>query len=323
MSTRNGRWVGIDEAGYGPNLGPLVMTAVSAEGPLDRPPDLWRDLADTVDRAGGDPTRLWVDDSKRVYASGKGLDRLEAATLAALEAAGGVVPGDLAALFEALGSGTLAEVELDLWLDGGLIAAVPRVAAVGVVTLARAGTPLSGAPWRIGAVRSVVVGPSRFNRVLGETGSKASAHFSAFETLLRSLWDGAADGVTTSVRGDKHGGRHFYLDLLQRAFPGVWIDRGPEGPALSRYTIREGGRRLELSLVPEADAGDGLVALASMVSKYLRERWMELFNAYWISRVPGLRPTAGYPVDARRFRAAIEPHCRARGLGPDQWWRAK
>ena len=25
------RWVGIDEAGYGPNLGPLVMTAVVAE----------------------------------------------------------------------------------------------------------------------------------------------------------------------------------------------------------------------------------------------------------------------------------------------------
>ena len=25
------RWVGIDEAGYGPNLGPLVMTAVIAE----------------------------------------------------------------------------------------------------------------------------------------------------------------------------------------------------------------------------------------------------------------------------------------------------
>ena len=68
------RWVGIDEAGYGPNLGPLVMTAVIAEScnMMDEsapvfdasPPDLWRDLASTVDRAGGDPGRLWLDDSK-------------------------------------------------------------------------------------------------------------------------------------------------------------------------------------------------------------------------------------------------------------------
>ena len=42
------RWVGIDEAGYGPNLGPLVMTAVVAESAEDRPPDLWADLAETV-----------------------------------------------------------------------------------------------------------------------------------------------------------------------------------------------------------------------------------------------------------------------------------
>ena len=32
------RWVGIDEAGYGPNLGPLVMTAVIAEGQKARVP---------------------------------------------------------------------------------------------------------------------------------------------------------------------------------------------------------------------------------------------------------------------------------------------
>ena len=28
--------------------------------------DFWGDLARTVDRAGGDPERLWVDDSKAI-----------------------------------------------------------------------------------------------------------------------------------------------------------------------------------------------------------------------------------------------------------------
>ena len=62
-------WAGIDEAGYGPNLGPLVMTAIVAEG---RPPDLWADLAATVCRAGESADRLWVDDSKLVYQGRQG-----------------------------------------------------------------------------------------------------------------------------------------------------------------------------------------------------------------------------------------------------------
>ncbi len=72
-----------------------------------------------------------------------------------------------------------------------------------------------------------------------------------------------------------------------------------------------------MSLSPRADGGNGLVALASIVSKTVREVWMDVFNAYWLVRVPGLKPTAGYPVDAARFRRAIEPTARAAGLDPD------
>jgi len=42
-----------------------------------------------------------------------------------------------------------------------------------------------------------------------------------------------------------------------------------------------------------------------MTAKYLRETAMRAFNAFWAERVPGLRPTAGYPGDARRFREEI------------------
>ena len=66
-----------------------------------------------------------------------------------------------------------------------------------------------------------------------------------------------------------------------------------------------------------------LLALASIVSKSVREFWMDAFNAHWTSRLPGLRPTAGYPGDSGRFRRAIEPLCRERGLDPAVWWRAK
>ena len=110
------RWVGIDEAGYGPNLGPMVMTAVVAEGPDGRAPDLWNDLAATVARAGDPSDKLWVDDSKVILRAGQGRDRLETTCLAALTASGRERPCSLGGLLAALGAGTLAETELSPWL---------------------------------------------------------------------------------------------------------------------------------------------------------------------------------------------------------------
>ncbi|SIN75960.1 RNase HII [Singulisphaera sp. GP187] len=316
------RWVGIDEAGYGPNLGPLVMTAVIAEGPGPSPPDLWGDLASTVARAKGAPDRLWVDDSKAILKGGRGRERLEAGCLATLAAAGLELPGTVGDLLQAIGAGTLTDVELALWLDEDDNPSWPRAESRELHDRWSV-SPLAGVPWRIVGVRTVVVGPARFNAGLAPAQSKAKVHFAAFAQLLRSLWERAGDGTPTAVRSDKHGGRHFYMEPLQALFEDVWIDRGPEGPALSQYTIKSPGRHLELSLVPRADADDGLVALASIVSKTVREAWMDAFNAHWLAQFPDLRPTAGYPLDAQRFRQAIEPACQARGLPPALWWRAK
>jgi hypothetical protein len=330
------RWVGIDEAGYGPNLGPLVMTAVIAEssGPSRENAvhesastlDLWQDLAGSVDRAGGDPGRFWVDDSKAILRNGRGRDRLEATCLAVLHAIGSELPGSPGCLLDAVGAGTAGESELERWLGpSGNRPAWPAEALLASLPERLSRGPLEPADrsWRIVAVRSVVLGPERFNRRLAQLESKARVHFTAFRELLQLAWDLADDGKPTAVSCDKHGGRHYYLEPLIEAFPDLWITRGPEGPELSRYTMRATGRNLGLSLTPRADAANGLVALASIVSKTIREVWMDVFNGYWTCRVPDLRPTAGYPVDAARFRRSIEPLAREQGLVPDLWWRRK
>jgi hypothetical protein len=317
------RWVGIDEAGYGPNLGPLVMTAVVLEGPDHRPPDVWGDLPLTVDRAWGASDRLWIDDSKQVYKGGKGRDRLDAGLLATLAATGRDLPKSLGGLFQTVGAGTLEDVELSRWINSG----DPKFPPIGSRTLCEwtlARRPLEGGAWRVVDVRSEVVGPRRFNDGLNATGSKALVHFSAFARLLKHLRATTPIDQNLAIRGDKHGGRHFYGDLLQAAFPDDQLVRGPEGPDLSRYDlIATNGQRLTLSLAPRADADDGAVALASIVSKALREQWMDAFNGYWKARITGLKPTAGYPVDAARFRQAIEADCEAQGLNLVDWWRLK
>src|ERR1700722_17041974 len=101
----------MEEAGYGPNLGPMVMTAVIAESAEAwredtadvRTLDFWGALAEKVDRAGGDPARLWVDDSKAIYQGGTGRDRLETACMAVVQATGRVLPRCLRTLIEAVG----------------------------------------------------------------------------------------------------------------------------------------------------------------------------------------------------------------------------
>ena len=62
-------------------------------------------------------------------------------------------------------------------------------------------------------------------------------------------------------------------------------------------------------------------ALASMTAKYHRELAMRAFNDFWTKQVPGLRPTAGYPNDAKRFKAAIAHRQRELGIDDCDLWR--
>src|SRR5689334_20262944 len=88
--------VGLDEAGYGPNLGPLVLSSSACRVPAGAPECLWECLAAAVRRAEHPADgRLLIDDSKKVNGGKAGLARLEAGVLAVL-ASGGRRPPDCA-----------------------------------------------------------------------------------------------------------------------------------------------------------------------------------------------------------------------------------
>jgi len=77
------------------------------------------------------------------------------------------------------------------------------------------------------------------------------------------------------------------------------------------------GRTIRVAFLLGGESRSLPIALASMLAKYVRELHMALFNEFWAENVPGLKPTAGYPNDARRFLADIAD-ARARLGIPDE-----
>jgi hypothetical protein len=133
----------------------------------------------------------------------------------------------------------------------------------------------------------------------------------------------ATEPEPTAFVVDKHGGRNQYGAMLREAFPGRRVQPRREGAECSVYDIEGLHRPVCATFQPRADLGHFPVALASMVSKYLREALMREFNAFWQLHLPNLKPTAGYPLDAARFLAEIRPVLVKLGLSERQVWRRK
>lgn len=316
--------IGVDEAGYGPNLGPFVMTSVACRVPEPcREADLWHVLRAAVRRADDtDKGRLLIDDSKRVYTA-RGLAGLERGILATLWGERLNAPSTLAALIEWACPDDNKELQREAWYRG--IQALPIHLTrddlqLQATRFAEACAAADVGCWQI---RSVVVCPSRFNALLDERGTKSHVLAHALTHLLRWQRANLQDEEDLAFVIDKHGGRNTYAAMIQYALPEGIVFTMQEGLARSVYRVHGLGRAVQLTFQPRADAEHLCVALASMASKYLREVLMLEFNRFWQELVVDLKPTAGYPVDAARFLGAIRPAIEKLGLPEECIWRRK
>jgi ribonuclease HII len=317
--------VGIDEAGYGPNLGPLVMTSVACRLPkARRGVDLWKELRRAVRRHGEDDDgRLLVADSKQVYSPARGLGPLERGSLGTVGRQGAPPGSILAHYVEWICPNHHAELRSEPWFTGqtGLPLHVEQGELETAAEAFAKACTRRDITW--GLVRGVVVCPARFNGLADKWGTKAAVLGLGLAELLKAHHDldDGDDEVCFVV--DKHGGRNHYSALVQHALPDGFVLAEEEGAKRSTYEVTGLRRRVRVTFEPRADMGHFCVALASMLSKYLRELLMLEFNRFWQARVPGLKATAGYPGDAERFYAEIRPAVRDLGLEEDALWRRK
>ena len=313
--------IGTDEAGYGPNLGPLVITATHWEIPKpDERLDLWKVLESAVSQEGPIDGRLHVGDSKQVYQPGKGLAELERSVLSILRA-GGVSPrtaNDLRRHLTAWrGRDEATEFSAPWYADGDVELPVCINADAVEAGASRFHQTLSQSGVRLIAVHSDVVSESRFNQLSEAAGSKGAVLTESTLTLATGLRQ-SADAESTLVLCDKHGGRNRYAGVLTQVVGGGLVSVREEGRQRSVYQLDATEFRFETRAERYLP-----VAVASMVSKYLREVLMLAFNDYWRKHLPDLKPTKGYPHDAARFRNEIAETQARLGLPDDLLWRRR
>ena len=271
--------VGIDEAGYGPKLGPLVVAATAFRLPA-RAPALRELLPLCANAAGPVP----VFDSKLIWRGGAGFSRLETSVLAFAAAAeeAVVVPDPTR--------------DPEPW---ALSPDAPTPAVTDPAKIGAAGAVLAGALAEAGvevlSVRTRTVPVAEYNAEAERMGSKAALNF-AVATDLLAPWLDRPGEVLAFV--DRHGGRAYYAPLLAERFPSRFPRVVRESRAVSTYRL---GDDAEVSVVVDGDRHHLATALASMAATYVRERWMRAFNAWFGARDPDLRPTAGYHQDANRW----------------------
>jgi len=206
--------LGTDEAGYGPNLGPLVVSLTAWHADSDGLAPLFEPL-----KKGG----ILIGDSKKLYHGGS-LATLEAGVLVPLRSLKkNIVP--------------IANDEKNLVELANIFAVVLQQQRVRLLDM---------------QYRSIE--PEEFNRLVDRFDSKGTLLSRVTLRLIADQIATLTQNEKVLVLCDKHGGRNRYLDVLSEFFPGEFLQAVQESRASSIYRLTFEGRQLEFQFVAKGES---------------------------------------------------------------------
>ncbi|MEC9233587.1 MAG: hypothetical protein VX403_06715 [Planctomycetota bacterium] len=308
-------YAGIDEAGYGPMLGPLCIGSscfvIEGADPRDGPPDLWELLSEVVCRKPSDTRRrLAINDSKLLKGSSGGKSHpcrhLERGLMAMLCSEHDTMPCSDIALFERLG----AALPTEPWYGGPVIdlplAGTLEEHGIQAAMLHRV---MSSAGISLRSLRCETVHPSQINDAAVRNERKSALNLAAALRLAEGIRrDHPGDHPRVII--DRQGGRQGYREQLAHAWPGAAVRILGETAEVSRYRLDFPEGPITVSFESRSEEKHLPAALASMTAKLVRELHMARLNRFFSLKLPELRPTAGYVQDGRRFMKEVDPICR-------------
>lgn len=309
--------MGIDEAGYGPNLGPLLISLTKWTVPNEKSFDIWAALSDIVtNEPQRNDFRFHIADSKQVYSPQKGLRELERSVFAVFSLFK-TIPGTFNELLKVLTGKSLADYQTQPWfVDVDLELPLHEPIPADIEKREQFREVCNRESIQLDELKVDFVIPPRMNAAYRTGKTKGIFLSETTLALLRQAWCPSANSTTISL--DKHGGRNRYADLLQPILDDEFLITRVEGSQLSEYRVQATTIRFETKSERHFP-----VAVASLIAKYVRELSMILFNQFWQKYLPDLKATKGYPQDAKRFRSEIADVQKKLQIPDDVLWRKK
>lgn len=337
--------IGIDEAGYGPSLGPLVVTAVVFKTPY---PDinLWKCLNKVVSNKPGCLNKIPVCDSKAIYQPSRGIKLLETAVLAFAPLINNIQSDSLTpdSHYKKLCSESSVRtctikqfIQKVHYGDIALISGLPWYEKYAGLSI-----PLKADEKQISELKGRLKNECReksihlarvlcrmmdadgFNNALKKH-NKAELLFDITAELLIDLCKTYLQPENQlAISIGKQGGRTYYYSHIEKIFKPHAMRLIKEKTDSSEYTISAGRENnCTVKFLKDGEDKEFTIALASMFCKYLRELAMKMFNNFWQKHSPGLTPTAGYYKDSQRFIREIMPLTSKLGLPTETFVRLR
>ena len=295
---------GIDECGYGPILGPLVVASSIFLVKENPEIDMWLRLDEGVGQTKkGLNNRILVCDSKKAYSRQTGLSCLEQTVRAFLNQLQ-IERFSFPSILPVVSNDLIAQAGKYPWYSSLYNDEIPEINRTVSNNLTE-NMKQEGIDFV--DFRCICMDVTEFNKVVESTGNKATAVTISVLKLIHQIITLARFCLAKKIviYCDRLGGRKYYGDMI-KTLPYQEVTDVIESDRISKYKLNIDRREMDIQFEVGADNKHLPVALASMVGKYVREKVMQHMNDYFINLQPNLKPTAGYWTDGWRWLKDIK-----------------
>ena len=320
----------MDEAGYGPSMGPLTICATAWRVPISFNADEMTRLLEPEFQAKPikpSSTHVPIGDSKKIHRDKLAVEGLMLGARFLCFAVNGSEPTNGDYRIDSFANQDLDRLSKVPWYakrgscnSSSLDQLVPNYHDYFKAAMSKLGNH----DVELVGIKTRIIDEIEFNRQVDRTGNKSTIlSESSLQIVREVITELSNPEEDIEVYCDKHGGRNRYHGLLTFMFDQVWFEIEIESRNCSRYSSNWARHAMRFQFKVDGDSMFPSAA-ASIIAKCTREELMERLNGYWKSKVTGgVKATAGYYVDATRFAKQIEATAIELGMTRDLWWRKK